>query len=158
MTTISTIPTTLAEDEGLRVQSGPGRDLVFKLTGEDTRGAIDYFICEVAPHSGPPLHVHHDRDETLHVQSGRFKVRIGDQEHVLEASGFAYLPMGLPHAFLNLTDQPAELIITFTPGGGHAFFEELGPATRSDNPDRAEVAAIFERHGMTLLGPPLSID
>ena len=158
MTATTSTPTALAPQDGLRLQSGPGRDLVFKLTGEDTRGALDYFVCEVAPRGGPPLHVHHHQDETLHVTIGRFKVRIGDQHHTLEPGGFAYLPAGLPHAFLNLTDEPAELIITFTPGGGHGFFEELAPATRTANPDRDEVAAIFERHGMTLLGPPLSAD
>jgi hypothetical protein len=40
----------LARGEGLRLQSGPGRDLIFKVTGEDTGGAFDYFIVEVAPH------------------------------------------------------------------------------------------------------------
>ena len=158
MTAIVGTPKVLASGEGLRLQSGPGRDLVFKVTGEDTRGALDYFIVEVAPHGGPPLHVHHDRDETLHVQVGRFKVKVGEQERILEAGGFVYMPTGLPHAFLNLTDQSAELIIVFAPGGGHTFFEELGPATRTANPDRAAIATIFERHGMTLLGAPLSAD
>jgi quercetin dioxygenase-like cupin family protein len=158
MTATVATPKALAPEEGLRLQSGPGRDLVFKLTGEDTRGALDYFVCEVAPHGGPPLHVHHHQDEAIHVLSGRFKVRIGDELHTLDSGGFAYLPTGLPHAFLNLTDQLAELIIVFAPGGGHKFFEELGPATRTATPDRGEVAAIFERHGMTLLGPPLSDD
>ncbi len=158
MTATAATPKALSEDEGLRLQSGPGRDLVFKVTGEDTDGAMDYFICEVAPHGGPPLHVHHNQAETIHVTSGRFKVRVGDQEHTLEPGGFAYLPAGLPHAFRNLTDQAAELIITFTPGGGHRFFEELGPATRTATPDREAIAAIFERHDMSLLGPPLSAD
>ncbi|MDQ6818871.1 MAG: cupin domain-containing protein [Actinomycetota bacterium] len=117
-----------------------------------------YFLCEVAPRGGPPLHVHHDQDETINVTSGRFTVRIGRQEHTLDRGGFAYLPAGLPHAFLNVTDQPAELIITFVPGGGHTCFEELGPATRTAQPDRAEIGAIVERHGMSLVGPPLSAD
>jgi quercetin dioxygenase-like cupin family protein len=158
MTTTATTSKALAADEGLRLQSGPDRDLVFKLTGEDTRGALNYFICEVAPGGGPPLHVHHHQDETIHVLAGRFKVRIGEQQHTLDAGGFPYLPAGLPHAFLNLTDQSAELIIVFAPGGGHKFFEELGPATRTAAFNRDQVAAIFERHGMTLLGPPLSAD
>ena len=34
--------------------------------------------------------------------------------------------------------------------------EELGPLTRNGNPDHETVAAIFERYGMTQLGPPLS--
>ena len=49
----------LAPGEGLRLKSGPGRDLIFKVTGEDTKGAFDYFIVQVAPKGGPPLHVHH---------------------------------------------------------------------------------------------------
>jgi quercetin dioxygenase-like cupin family protein len=158
MTITASTPKVLAADEGLRLQSGPGRDLVFKLTGDDTRGALDYFVVEVAPHGGPPLHVHHHQEETIHVLSGRFRVRIGDELHTLETGGFAYLPSGLPHTFLNLTDQPAEIIVVYTPGGGHRFYEELGPATRTATPDRDEIAAIFERHGLTLLGPPLSVE
>ena len=38
-----------AEDEGLILRSGPGRDLIFKVTGDDTGGALDYFIVQVAP-------------------------------------------------------------------------------------------------------------
>ncbi len=158
MTATAGTPKVLGPTEGLRLHSGPGRDLVFKLTGEDTRGALDYFIVEVGPHGGPPLHVHHHQEETIHVLSGRFKIRIGDDLHTLGSGGFAYLPAGLPHAFLNLTDQPAEIIVVYAPGGCHRFYEELGPATRSATPDRDEVAAIFERHEMTLLGPPLSAD
>jgi quercetin dioxygenase-like cupin family protein len=148
----------LQRDEGLRLQSGPGRDLVFKVTGEDTGGALDYFIVEVAPRGGPPLHVHHRQEETIHVLTGRFRVRVGDETVDLDEGGFAYLPSGVPHAFLNLTDEPSEIVVVYTPGGGHRFYEELGPLTRNGTPDRAAVAACFERHGMALLGPPLSAD
>lgn len=151
-------PKVLAPTEGLRLQSGPGRDLVFKVTGEDTGGAFDYFVVEVAPHGGPPLHVHHNQEETIHVLTGRYKVRIGDETFHLDKGGFAYLPSGVPHAFLNLTDEPGEIVVVYTPGGGHRFYEELGPLTRNGSPDRATVAAVFEKHGMTLLGPPLSLD
>ena len=158
MPTTTAPHTVLAPDEGLRLQSGPGRDLIFKVTGEDTAGALDYFIVEVAPHGGPPLHVHHGQEETIHVLRGRFKVRIGDELFQLEQGGFAYLPSKLPHAFLNLTDEPAQIIVVYTPGGGHKFYQELGPATRNGAPDRTVIAAIFEKHGMSLLGPPLSAD
>jgi quercetin dioxygenase-like cupin family protein len=158
MPTATSAHIVLAAADGLRLQSGPGRDLVFKVTGEDTGGAFDYFIVEVAPRGGPPLHVHHRQEETIHVLAGRFKVRIGDDVFELEEGGFAYLPSKIPHAFLNLTDQPAEIIVVYTPGGGHKFYEELGPATRNGAPDRTLVAAIFEKHGMSLLGPPLSAD
>jgi hypothetical protein len=48
--------------------------------------------------------------------------------------------------------------MVYTPGGGHKFYEELGPLTRNGTPDKADVAACFERHDMTLLGPPLTSD
>jgi len=158
MTTTTASHTVLAPGEGLRLQSGPGRDLIFKATGEDTGGAFDYFIVEVAPKGGPPLHVHHSQEETIQVLKGRFKVRIGDELFHLEEGGFAYLPSEIPHAFLNLTDQEGEIVVVYTPGGGHKFYEELGPATRNGTPDRAVVAALFEKHDMSLLGPPLSAD
>ena len=107
----------LSPGEGLRLQSGPGRDLIFKVTGEDTGGAFDYFIVEVAPHGGPPLHVHHKQEETIHVMKGRYKIRIGEEIFWCEEGGFAYLPSRVPHAFLNLTDEPGEIVVVYTPGG-----------------------------------------
>jgi quercetin dioxygenase-like cupin family protein len=151
-------PRFLGPNDGLRLQSGPGRDLIFKVTGENTGGLFDYFVVEVAPRGGPPLHVHHIQEETIHVLKGRFKVRCGDETSILEPGGFAFLPSGLPHAFLNLTDEPAEVLVVYVPGGGHKFYEELGPISRAANPDRKAIADVFTRHDMTLLGGPLSPD
>ena len=148
----------LPAEGGLRLQSGPGRDLIFKATGEDTENRFDYFIVQVAPHGGPPLHVHHVQDETIHVLKGRYKVRIGDDIFTLEEGGFAYLPADVPHAFLNLTAEMGEIIVVYVPGGGHKFYQEMGPLARSATPDRAAIAQVFTKHGMTLLGPPLSAD
>jgi quercetin dioxygenase-like cupin family protein len=158
MTTTAPPYTVLAPNEGLRLESGPGRDLIFKVTGEDTGGAFDYFIVEVAPNGGPPLHVHHKQEETIHALKGHYKIQIGDETFQIDEGGFAYLPSGVPHAFLNLTDEPGKVIVVYTPGGGHKFYEELGPATRTGTADRTAIAAIFEKYGMTLLGPPLSPD
>src|SRR5882724_8486589 len=151
-------PKVLEPGGGLRLQSGPGRDLIFKVTGEDTGGALDYFIVEVAPKGGPPLHVHHSQEETIHVLKGRYKVRIGEEIFYLDEGGFAYLPSKIPHTFLNLTDEVGEVIIVYTPGGGHKFYEELGPLTRNGKPDPKVVAQLFEKYDMSLLGPPLSPD
>lgn len=148
----------LEPKEGLRLKSGPGRDCIFKLTGDDTNGAFDYFVVEIAPHGGPPLHVHRKQEETFHVMKGRYKVRIGDEIFYCNEGDFAYLPSKVPHAFLNLTDEPGEVIVVYTPGGGHHFFEELGPLTRNGTPDRDQVGGLFEKYDMTILGPPLSSD
>jgi len=150
----------LAEDEGLTLHSGPGRDLIFKVTGDDTNGAFDYFIVEVAPNGGPPLHVHHGQEEIIHVLKGQYKVQIGEEFFRCNEGGFAYLPSEVPHTFLNLTDEPGELIVVYTPGGGHKFYEEFGPIARSGTgpPDPKIMGPLFEKHNMTLLGPPLKPD
>lgn len=151
-------PKVLEPREGLRLQSGPGRDLIFKVTGEDNGGALDYFTVEVAAKGGPPLHVHHSQEETIHALTGHYKLQIGDETYQIEEGGFAYLPSTVPHAFLNLTDEPGEIVVVYTPGGGHKFYEELVPLTRTGTPERATVAAVFEKYDMTLLGPPLTAD
>jgi quercetin dioxygenase-like cupin family protein len=144
--TTTLAPKFLSPEDGLRLQSGPGRDLVFKVTGEDTRGAFDYFVVEVAPHGGPPLHVHHSQEETIHVLSGRFKVRVGDEEAVLEKGGFAFMPAGLPHAFLNLTDEDAEIVIVYTPGGGHLRGARPADAEQHAGPRRGRRVFRAPRH------------
>ena len=35
------------------------------------------------------------------------------------------MPSGVPHAFLNLTDDPGQIVVVYTPGGGHKFYEEV---------------------------------
>jgi len=147
-----------AQGEGLKLQSGPGRDLIFKVTGEDTGGAFDYFLVQVAPRGGPPLHVHHKQEETIQVLKGKFKIKIGDDIFYCQEGGFAYLPSKIPHAFLNLTDEPGEVIVVYTPGGGNKFYEEFGPISRNGPPDRKLIGELFAKYDMTLLGPPLSPD
>jgi quercetin dioxygenase-like cupin family protein len=153
-----TAVTVLDAAAGLRLTSGPGRDLVFKVTGEETGGAFDYGVIEVAPHGGPPLHVHHVHSEAIHALEGRYKVRIGDETFICDEGGFAYMPAGIPHAFLNLTGEPGRLVVVYSPGGGHRFFEEYGPLARGGVSDRDALAAVFERHEMSLLGAPLAAD
>ena len=148
----------LPKGEGLILKSGPGRDLIFKVTGDDTGGAFDYFIVEVAPKGGPPLHVHHGQEETIHVLKGQYKIQIGEEIFYCNEGDFAYLPSKVPHAFLNLTDEPGEIIVVYTPGGGHKFYEEFGPMSRNGPLDPKKLAPLFEKYNMTLLGPPLSPD
>ena len=54
MTNNSSETILLGPSEGLRLGSGPGGDIIFKLAGEQTGGAFDYFIVEVPPGTGPP--------------------------------------------------------------------------------------------------------
>lgn len=148
----------LGPGEGLHLGSGPGRDITFKLTGEQTGGAFDYFVVDVPSGNGPPLHVHHIQDETLHILVGEFKVQLGEEIFYMKEGDFAYLPSQVQHAFKNISSDPGRVIVVYAPGGGHKFFEEFGPIARSGHPDPKVLGPVLEKHNMTLLGPPLSDD
>ena len=148
------------DGKGLELQSVPGEKLLFKLTGEESGGLLDYLIVTVAPNGGPPLHSHHTQEEIFHFTKGRFKVQTGDETKICEAGDFTYVPAGMPHAFVNISNEPGEFIAVFTPGGTDKFFEEFGPMMNAEGgpPEQDVIAALLEKHGMALLGPPLSPD
>jgi quercetin dioxygenase-like cupin family protein len=150
----------LNDGEGLIRQSVPGETLNYKVCGDDTGGQFDYLVLEIQPGSGPPLHIHDVQHETVHFVSGRFKVQAGDDTRLVDSGGFLWVAPGIPHAFLNVSDQPGTCILTYTPGNSHKFFEEFGPVVRSFDgpPDPAVIGPIFERHAWQVVGPPLSPD
>ena len=149
----------LAANDGLLRHSVPGETLMYKVTGDETDGALDVFVLNVQPNSGPPLHIHHHQHETIYFLKGRYKVQLDDDVFRCEAGGFVHIPMGTRHAFLNVADQPGECVITFSPGGTDKFFEEFAPAVRREGPpDPATIAPIFAKNGWELVGPPLPPD
>ena len=152
-------PKIVTAGSGLERRSVPGESFVYKLTGDDSGGTLDYFIVTIDPKIGPPLHLHHNQNEVFHFLKGRYKVQIGEQISICESGDFAYIPAGTPHAFVNISDEVGEFIAVFTPGGTDKFFEEFGPMMNAgDPPDQEKIAALMEEHGMTLLGPPLSTE
>jgi len=159
MSTATQSPKVLAAPDGLLRHSVPGETMLYKVNGADTNGALDVFVLTIQPHSGPPLHIHHHQHETIHFLKGRYKVRLGDDLFQCEPGGFVYIPMGVRHAFLNVSEEPGECVITFSPGGTDKFFEEFAPAVHAQHqPDPTTIAPIFAKHGCELVGPPLSAD
>jgi quercetin dioxygenase-like cupin family protein len=148
----------LAAGEGLLRHSVPGETLLYKVTGDDTDGALDIFVLSIQPKSGPPVHIHHQQHETIYFAKGLYKVQVADEVFRCEAGGLVHIPMGARHAFMNVSDQPGECIVTFSPGATDKFFEEFAPVVHGGHPDPAEIAPIFAKHGWELVGPPLSAD
>ena len=149
-------PKIVANGSGLERFSVPGESFTYKLTGDESGGALDFLVATIGSHIGPPLHVHHTQDELFLFTKGRYKVQIGDDTSICESGDFAYIPAGTPHAFVNLSSEPGELLAVFVPGGTDKFFEEFGPMMASGPPDEEKIVALMEKHGMSLLGPPLS--
>ena len=141
--------------EGLEIEGPAGGPLTFKARGEQTGGALLVFENVIAPGDGPPLHTHRDEDESWYVIEGGLRFRLGSEMHEAPQGSFVWVPRGLAHAFQNVSDTPARILVSFTPAGMERFFDafaQLGPGPV----DPSSFALLGREVGMEIVGPPLA--
>ena len=155
MTTTS-IPTgySLPAGEGERIWI-VGDTTTLKATRQSTDGRLLLVENLTTPGGGPPPHLHTREDEFFYVLDGTFEIRIGDEQHALGAGGFAFVPRGTVHNFRNTGEQPARILVGFTPAGMEGFFRESGrpatddgPAPPLDDDEIARTIAAAETYGL----------
>ena len=137
-------------------QAPTGSPHLFKARAADTAGRFDFFVGSFAPMTGPPLHLHHEQDDTFYVLEGTLTVQVGDEVFDIDPGDFLSIPPETPHTFDNLHngDRPVRAINLLTPGGLFDLIDEWGRL--EDGPSRAAaVREVAERHGTVILGPPL---
>lgn len=139
--------------DGAPQYSGPkGRetDLTEVLaTRDQTGGSLGIFRQTIAPHGGPPVHVHQTEDEFFYVVSGEFKVKLGDRIMNAPARSVMFVPRGTPHTFENVGSTPGVLLAGVTPGGFEKIFKERQGVDAETN------RALMKAHHMAVVGPPL---
>lgn len=134
-------------------QIGPDTNAV-KVAARDTGGAFSLFEYTGRAEGGPPLHVHPDQDEIFFVQEGRYLFQCGQERSMLQAGDMIFLPRGVPHTFRQISPQ-GRLLYMYTPAGDmEAFFAALASLDGPPAPEQA--GALFARHGMEVVGPPLA--
>lgn len=103
---------------------GPGDQITFLITGEETGGA--FFMAEVTvpPGGGPPPHIHRREDETFCVQQGSLTIQVGGKTLHASPGDFVFLPRGITHCFKNTGNAEAKFLMVATPAGLEKFFEE----------------------------------
>ena len=142
---------------------GPGDIYTFLTTGAETEGA--YFVMEglVPPDAGPPPHIHHTQAESFYVVEGQLEIKLGDKVHEAKAGDFVHISPGTPHAFLNRSQTPAKMIVTFVPAGDveQLFRESFEQSTDRnatppplDDPLIQRMMEAAERHDVEILSPP----
>jgi mannose-6-phosphate isomerase-like protein (cupin superfamily) len=124
------------------------------LSGADTGGAACAIDTNRRMHGGPPMHVHHTQDEWFFVREGEFDIVVGETRHQLSPGDSLLAPRGIPHAFANTTET-GRMLVTFFPAGQMEDFFHAASAV--ERPTPPEMAAIFARHGMQVVGPPLAV-
>src|SRR5215831_19647054 len=119
-------------------------------THEQTGGAFGVWRYTANSPGGPPLHIHRAEDEFFYVVSGEFNFQLGDCITRAPAGSFVFIPKDAVHTFQNIGDEPGVLLGTVHPGGFEELFQDLPGA------DIEQVKALFKKHNMEVVGPPLT--
>ena len=106
----------LASGEGLAdVWWKTGR-ITVKAGPDETGNAFSQFEVDDPRGSGPPLHVHHNEDETFYVLEGEVTMFVGDERIDLEAGDYCFGPRDIPHAYV-VRSERARMLVTISPVG-----------------------------------------
>ena len=143
-----------------------------KISGEQSEGRLLQLHAVDGRGAAPPVHIHHDTDETWYVIDGELTVFVGDERIEAGPGDYVFGPMGVPHTFL-VTSERAEFLVTFSPAGTEGpsgfgvdgFFQEVcGPITPGQappepaEPDPEDFARRMARYRIEMVGPPPTLD
>lgn len=135
-----------------------GLDLRVRLPSRVSGGTLEMIETVNAPGYGPPLH-RHPETEAFRVLKGRYLYQVGDRSFFAEEGDVVSVPGGTAHAFVNVTDAPAEQLILILPGmDAAAFFKGLGEVMKAGIPAKDILNRFGQRWNVEFLGPPLRKD
>jgi quercetin dioxygenase-like cupin family protein len=128
-----------------------------KVSGADVGKTYVAIEIHPPPGVGPELHVHLAQNELFFVLKGSIGVQCGSDRNVLNAGDAFMAPANIPHAFITLGTETADVLLVYDPAGEmESFFAEYAPLVSVDGgPDRKKLAEVYAKHGMRVLGPPL---
>ncbi len=118
-----------------------------KADAATTGGALGLAEGIIPAGHSPHMHVHRNEDEAFYVLEGTVDFACGDERFRGEAGAFVFLPRGLPHTFLGAGPGAARVLILLQPAGLEELFLET---------DAERVHAVLRKHGVEIVGPPLS--
>jgi quercetin dioxygenase-like cupin family protein len=107
-----------------------------------------------APGAGAPPNRHAGDGEAFYILAGTYAFSVDGQDRVVGAGDYVPIPTGAPHAFRNVGEGEARMLILNWPGHQHeAFFSGLGeavppgfaPVTPPGPPPEAALAEIRRR-------------
>ena len=86
---------------------------------------------------------------------GEYRFVVGKDTHHLKAGQTIFLPRGIPHTWIQLSDM-GKLIYMLQPAGKmEEFFSYMN--TLKERPSAEEMDKIHAAHGMKVVGPPLTL-
>ncbi|MDN7242713.1 quercetin 2,3-dioxygenase [Planococcus sp. N028] len=97
-----------------------------KATAKETNGVFSLIEELNPPGEGPPLHVHHNEDETFYVLAGNVTFQIGEKTFYAAAGSYVFAPRDTPHTYRVEGEAPARFLTMMAPPGIEQLFIELG--------------------------------
>lgn len=131
--------------------------VTIKLSSAETGGTYPMLTGLTPPHGGPPLHKHLSDSETFYVLSGEFVFELDGVIHQAGPGSTVHIPAGVTHLYQCVSEEPGEVLLVVQPGGLDDFFIELDALLKAHSePPMPAIAALHEKFGMELMGPPLA--
>ena len=133
----------------------------FLITAENSSGSIAAFELMVpgAQRLAAPAHSHDHYEETIYGIDGTLTWTVDGQQIEVGPGQALCIPRGAVHRFDNHGAQEAKALCVITPAAiGPQYFRESAEvinAAAGSPPDRARMAEIMRRHGLTPAPPPL---
>jgi quercetin dioxygenase-like cupin family protein len=136
-----------------------GMQVRFLLDAADTGGAATVFEVDVpAGGMAPPPHSHDGFDETVYGLTGTVTYTVDGEVTEVKPGTALYVGKGQVHKFENLGDVDATMLSVASPGVFRpAYFEDIAAvlaASPGGPPDKAAMASVMVRHGLTPVAPP----
>ena len=144
-------------DETIRI--GP-LAVRFLITGENSSGSIAAFevIVPAAQRLMAPAHSHDHFEETIYGIDGVLTWTVNGKPIEVAPGQALCIPRGAVHRFDNNGNRDVKALCVITPAAlGPQFFREAAQLMREaagGPPDRAKMAEIMRRHGLTPAPPP----
>jgi len=140
------------------IQVGP-LTVRFLLTGHDSNGTAAVF--EVVVPGGQrlagPAHSHDHYEETIYGVAGVLSWTVDGKVIDVRPGEALCIPRGAVHRFDNNAAQDATALCVVTPAAiGPAYFRDVAEVIKiaaGGPPDRAKMAEIMQRYGLTAVAP-----
>lgn len=126
-----------------------------KVSKKDTGSQLSVLEYTGNEKAGPPLHIHFHQDEIFCITEGEYRFVAGDEQIIAKPGDMVFLPRNIPHTWIQLTEKGRHTYLLQPAGSFEEFLRELQSLTKP--PTEEELQKIHLRHGMKVLGPPLSL-
>ena len=136
--------------------SWAGTEYMIQMTKEESGGAVGMFEGVVPAGEGPPIHVHHNEDEVIHVLEGTYRFWLDGAVTTRGPGQAIFLPRGVPHSFQVIGPEKGRNLAVCTPGGFESFFLDVSKDSLTIPADMPKIIEIAARYRLEFVGPPLA--